>query len=154
MADIKLNSIEDAVKDFQKGKFVIVVDDEDRENEGDLIIAAEKIDAEKVNFMLKNARGVLCAPMTMQRCHELKLDRQVEDNTSMLGTPFTITVDKLEGCSTGVSIHDRCATLNALADPEFPDKRRRHHRRADPFDDGRSLQDKAGQPDDSADLRR
>lgn len=115
---IKLDSIEDAIKDFAEGKMLIVVDDEDRENEGDIIIAAEKITPEQVNFMLKNARGVLCAPMTMQRCHELKLDRQVEDNTSMLGTPFTITVDKLEGCSTGVSIHDRCATLNALADPE------------------------------------
>lgn len=115
---IKLDSIEDAIKNFAEGKMLIVVDDEDRENEGDIIIAAEKITPEQVNFMLKNARGVLCAPMTMQRCHELKLDRQVEDNTSMLGTPFTITVDKLEGCSTGVSIHDRCATLNALADPE------------------------------------
>ena len=115
---IKLDSIEDAIKDFAEGKMLIVVDDEDRENEGDIIIAAEKITPEQVNFMLKNARGVLCAPMTMQRCRELKLDHQVEENTSMLGTPFTITVDKLEGCSTGVSIHDRCATLNALADPE------------------------------------
>lgn len=88
MADIKLNSIEDAVKDFQEGKFVIVVDDEDRENEGDLIIAAEKIDAEKVNFMLKNARGVLCAPITLSRCEELDLPHQVSDNTSMLGTPI------------------------------------------------------------------
>ena len=117
MADIKLNSIEDAVKDFQKGKFVIVVDDEDRENEGDLIIAAEKIDAEKVNFMLKNARGVLCAPITLSRCEELDLPHQVSDNTSMLGTPFTVTVDKLEGCSTGVSAHDRAETIKALADP-------------------------------------
>ena len=117
MADIKLNSIEDAVKDFQEGKFVIVVDDEDRENEGDLIIAAEKIDAEKVNFMLKNARGVLCAPITLSRCEELDLPHQVSDNTSMLGTPFTITVDKLEGCSTGVSAHDRAETIKALADP-------------------------------------
>lgn len=117
MADIKLNSIEDAVKDFQEGKFVIVVDDEDRENEGDLIIAAEKIDAEKVNFMLKNARGVLCAPITLSRCDELDLPHQVSDNTSMLGTPFTVTVDKLEGCSTGVSAHDRAETIKALADP-------------------------------------
>ena len=96
---------------------VIVVDDEDRENEGDLIVAAEKITPEQVNFMLKNARGVLCAPLTMSRCHELGLDKQVDDNTSVLGTPFTVTVDKLEGCSTGVSIHDRCATIRALADP-------------------------------------
>ena len=117
MADFKLSSIEDAVKDFRDGKFVIVVDDEDRENEGDLIIAAEKITPEKVNFMLKNARGVLCAPFTLSRADELDLPHQVEENTSMLGTPFTITVDKLEGCTTGVSAHDRAATILALADP-------------------------------------
>lgn len=117
MADFKLSGIEDAVKDFKEGKFVIVVDDEDRENEGDLIIAAEKITPEKVNFMLKNARGVLCAPITLSRADELDLPHQVEENTSMLGTPFTITVDKLEGCTTGVSAHDRAATILALADP-------------------------------------
>lgn len=114
---IKLDSIEEAINDFRQGKMVIVVDDEDRENEGDLIVAAEKITPEQVNFMLKNARGVLCAPITIDRCRELGLPHQVEDNTSVLGTPFTITVDKLEGCSTGVSIHDRCATIRALADP-------------------------------------
>ncbi len=114
---IKLDTIEEALHDFREGKMVIVVDDEDRENEGDLIVAAEKITPEQVNFMLKNARGVLCAPLTQSRCHDLQLDRQVEDNTSMLGTPFTITVDKLEGCTTGVSIEDRCATIRALADP-------------------------------------
>ena len=117
MADFKLSSIEDAVNDFKEGKFVIVVDDEDRENEGDLIIAAEKITPEKVNFMLKNARDVLCAPITLSRADELDLPHQVEENTSMLGTPFTITVDKLEGCTTGVSAHDRAATILALADP-------------------------------------
>ena len=117
MEDIKLNSIEEAVKDFKEGKFVIVVDDEDRENEGDLIIAAEKITTEKVNFMLKHARGVLCAPITISRCDELDLPHQVQDNTSMLGTPFTVTVDKLEGCTTGVSAHDRAETIKALADP-------------------------------------
>ena len=117
MSDFKLSSIEDAIKDFKEGKFVIVVDDEDRENEGDLIIAAEMITAEKVNFMLKNARGLLCAPITMQRCEELNLPRQVIDNTSILGTPFTITIDKLEGCATGVSAHDRAETIKALADP-------------------------------------
>ncbi len=115
--EIKLDKIEDAINDFALGRMLIVVDDEDRENEGDIIIAAEKITPEQVNFMLKNARGVLCAPMSMDRCRDLGLDHQVDNNTSMLGTPFTITVDKLEGCSTGVSIHDRCATLNALADP-------------------------------------
>ena len=103
MEEFKLSSIEDAVKDFKEGKFVIVVDDEDRENEGDLIIAAEKITPEKVNFMLKNARGVLCVPITLSRCEELDLPHQVSDNTSMLGTPFTITVDKLEGCTTAKS---------------------------------------------------
>lgn len=118
MAESKLSSIEDAIKDFKEGKFVIVVDDEDRENEGDLIVAAEKITPEKVNFMLKNARGVLCAPITMSRCDELDLPHQVAENTSMLGTPFTITVDKLEGCTTGVSAHDRAATILALADPK------------------------------------
>ena len=117
MDQIKLDSIEDALKDFAEGKMVIVVDDEDRENEGDLIVAAEKITPEQVNFMLKNARGVLCAPLTISRCRELDLPHQVVDNTSVLGTPFTITVDKLEGCSTGVSIQDRCATIRALADP-------------------------------------
>ena len=118
MAEFKLSSIEDAVKDFKEGKFVIVVDDEDRENEGDLIIAAEKITPEKVNFMLKNARGVLCAPITLSRAEELDLPHQVADNTSMLGTPFTVTVDKLEGCTTGVSAHDRAETIKALADPK------------------------------------
>ena len=118
MESFKLNTIEEAVEDFGKGKFVIVVDDEDRENEGDLIIAAEKITPEKVNFMLKNARGVLCAPITLSRCQELDLPHQVEDNTSVLGTPFTVTIDKLEGCSTGVSAHDRAATIRALADPK------------------------------------
>lgn len=115
---MKLNTIEEAIEDFRQGKFLIVVDDEDRENEGDFIVAAEKITPEKVNFMLKEGRGVLCAPITISRCRELGLDRQVTDNTSILGTPFTVTVDKIEGCSTGVSTHDRAATIRALADPE------------------------------------
>lgn len=118
MTDYKrLSGIEDAVEDFKEGKFVIVVDDEDRENEGDLICAAEKITPEMVNFMLINARGLLCAPITMSRCDELDLPRQVSDNTSLLGTPFTVTIDKLEGCSTGVSAYDRAMTIRALADP-------------------------------------
>lgn len=117
MTDIKMSSVEDALQDFKQGKFVIVVDDEDRENEGDLIIAAELITPEKVNFMLKNARGVLCAPVTLSRARELDLPHQVQNNTSVLGTPFTVTVDKLEGCTTGVSAHDRAATIKALADP-------------------------------------
>lgn len=117
MEELKLNTIEEAIADFREGKFVIVVDDEDRENEGDLIVAAEKITPEQVNFMLKYARGVLCAPITISRCKELELPHQVDNNTSVLGTPFTVTVDKLEGCSTGVSSQDRAATIRALADP-------------------------------------
>ena len=117
MENFKLNTIEEALEDFHKGKFVIVVDDEDRENEGDLICAAEKITPEMVNFMLKNARGLLCAPITNSRSQELDLPHQVQDNTSLLGTPFTITIDKIEGCTTGVSAHDRAATIRALADP-------------------------------------
>ena len=116
MSKITLNTIEEAIDDFREGKFVIVVDDEDRENEGDLIIAAEKVTPEKINFMLKNARGVLCAPITVSRCEELDLPHQVTNNTSVLGTPFTVTIDKLEGCSTGVSAADRAATIRALAD--------------------------------------
>lgn len=112
-----MNTIEEAIEDFRNGKFVIVVDDEDRENEGDLIMAAELVTPEHVNFMITNARGELCAPLTISRCRELGLSHQVDQNTSMLGTPFTITVDKLEGCTTGVSAHDRAATLRALADP-------------------------------------
>ena len=115
---MKINSIEEALIDFREGKFVIVVDDEDRENEGDFIIAAEKITPEKVNFMLQHGRGVLCCPITEQRCAELDLMHQVANNTSMLGTPFTVTVDKLEGCTTGVSAADRAATIRALADPK------------------------------------
>lgn len=117
MENFKLDSIEDALQDFKKGKFIIVVDDEDRENEGDLIMPAEFITPEKVNFMLKNARGVLCVPITKARATELELPHQVPNNTSMLETPFTVTVDKLEGCSTGVSAHDRAETIKALADP-------------------------------------
>lgn len=107
MDTFKLNTIEEAVADFKEGKFVIVVDDEDRENEGDFITAAEMITPEKVNFMLQEGRGVLCAPITISRSEELDLPHQVSTNTSILGTPFTITIDKLEGCTTGVSAHDR-----------------------------------------------
>ena len=113
----KLNTIPEALEDFKAGKFLIVVDDEDRENEGDFIIAAEKITPEAVNFMLINGRGVLCSPITEERCQELELPKQVHDNTSIHGTPFTVTVDKIEGCTTGVSAEDRAATILALADP-------------------------------------
>ena len=115
--EIRLDSIDEAISAIREGNFVIVVDDADRENEGDLIIAAENITPEQVNFMLKHARGVLCAPITKERCRELQLPHQVDTNTSIHGTPFTITVDKLPGCTTGVSAHDRAATIRALADP-------------------------------------
>ncbi|MEG0011077.1 MAG: bifunctional 3,4-dihydroxy-2-butanone-4-phosphate synthase/GTP cyclohydrolase II [Muribaculaceae bacterium] len=119
MEDIKLNSIEEALEQMRKGEFVVVVDDEDRENEGDFIIAAEKVTPEKVNFMLTEGRGVLCTPITSERCKELDLNMQVEDNTSMLGTPFTVTIDYLgNGCTTGVSMSDRAESIRSLARPE------------------------------------
>lgn len=117
---IRLNTIEEAVEDIRNGEFVIVVDDEDRENEGDFIIAAEKITPEKVNFMMRYGRGVLCAPITESRCRELDLPMQVEVNTSMHETPFTVTVDRIgAGCTTGVSMYDRAQTIRALADPQI-----------------------------------
>ena len=118
METFKLASIETAVEDFKNGRMVIVVDDEERENEGDLIMAAQFATPETVNFMLRHGRGVLCAPITIDTCNRLGLPHQVQENTSILGTPFTVTVDKLEGCTTGVSCHDRAATIRALADPD------------------------------------
>ena len=118
METFKLASIETAVEDFKNGRMVIVVDDEERENEGDLIMAAQFATPETVNFMLRHGRGVLCAPITIDTCNRLALPHQVQENTSILGTPFTVTVDKLEGCTTGVSCHDRAATIRALADPD------------------------------------
>jgi 3,4-dihydroxy 2-butanone 4-phosphate synthase / GTP cyclohydrolase II len=112
-----LNTIEEAIQDIKDGKIIIVVDDEDRENEGDFICAAEKITPEMVNFMTKHGRGVLCAPITEERCDELELEMQVNNNTSFHSTPFTVSIDKLDGCSTGVSAKDRAATILALADP-------------------------------------
>jgi len=112
-----LNTIEEAIIDIRDGKFIIVVDDEDRENEGDFVCAAEKITPEMVNFMVTHGRGVLCAPLTEDRCDELELEMQVDKNTSIHSTPFTVSVDKLEGCTTGVSSADRAATFQALADP-------------------------------------
>jgi len=112
----KLNTIEEAIDDFREGKFLIVVDDENRENEGDFIIAAEKVTPEKINFMMTHGRGLLCAPITEERCAELELEMQVSKNTSKFDTPFTITVDKIGGgCTTGVSMYDRCETIKALA---------------------------------------
>ncbi len=116
--EIKLDTIEEAIEEIAKGGIVIAVDDEDRENEGDFITSAELITPEKVNFMITQGRGVLCAPITEERCEELELEKQVSNNTSLLGTPFTVTVDLLEGCTTGVSAKDRAATIRALANPE------------------------------------
>lgn len=116
--DFKLNSIEEAIEDFREGKFVIVVDDEDRENEGDFITPAELITPEKVNFMMRYGRGVLCTPITEDRAAQLELNMQVHENTSLHETPFTVTVDLIgQGCTTGVSMYDRAMTIRALADP-------------------------------------
>lgn len=118
MKEFKLNTIEEALEDFKEGKFLIVVDDEDRENEGDFIIAAEKVTPEKINFMMRYGRGVLCAPISEERAAELELNMQVPNNTSMHETPFTVTVDLIgKGCTTGVSMYDRAQTILALADP-------------------------------------
>lgn len=116
MADIQLSSIEEAIEEIRKGNFVIVVDDEDRENEGDLIIAAEDITPEKVNFMETHAKGLLCVPLTGERCDELDLPMMVTSNTSVHATPFTVSVDLLgHGCTTGISSFDRSQTISALA---------------------------------------
>jgi len=112
-----VNTIEEAILDIQNGKFIIAVDDEDRENEGDFICAAEKITPEMINFMITHGRGVVCAPLTEERCDELDLEMQVNKNTAIHSTPFTVSVDKLEGCTSGVSAADRAATFLALADP-------------------------------------
>ena len=119
MDSYKLNTIEEALADFKEGKFVIVVDDEDRENEGDFITAAETITTEKVNFMMRYGRGVLCTPISEEVASRLELDMQVHDNTSLHETPFTVTVDLIgHGCTTGVSMYDRAQTILALADPK------------------------------------
>ncbi|MDR1371664.1 MAG: bifunctional 3,4-dihydroxy-2-butanone-4-phosphate synthase/GTP cyclohydrolase II [Dysgonamonadaceae bacterium] len=115
----KFNTIKEALEDFRNGKFLIAVDDENRENEGDFIIAAEKITPEAVNFMLTEGRGLLCVPITEERCAELELEMQTSRNTSVYDTPFTVTVDKLGGnCTTGVSMYDRAETIKALASPD------------------------------------
>lgn len=116
---IKLNSIEEALDDIRNGKVIIVVDDEDRENEGDFICAAECITPEIINFMATHGRGLICAPLEESRCEELGLDLMVGKNTAAYETPFTVSVDLLgHGCTTGISAHDRFRTIKALADPE------------------------------------
>ncbi len=114
MNSFELNTIEEAIEDFRAGKLVIVVDDEDRENEGDFIAAAELITPDKINFMITHGRGLVCAPLTEDRCDELDLQLQVSNNTSIHATPFTVSIDKLEGCTTGVSAADRAATIQWL----------------------------------------
>ncbi len=118
MNDIKLNTIDEAVEDIRNGKLVIVVDDEDRENEGDFIGAAEKITPEMVNFMATEGRGLICVPLTDERCDELELDMMVARNTSLHDTPFTVSVDAVgESTTTGISVHDRAITIQKLANP-------------------------------------
>ncbi len=115
--NIVLNTIEEAIEAIKKGELIIVVDDEDRENEGDFIAAAQLITPEKVNFMAKHGRGLICAPITEQRCEELELDLMVGRNTSLHATPFTVSVDLIDnGCTTGISASDRAKTLLALCD--------------------------------------
>ena len=116
---IKLNSIEEAIGDIKNGKVVIVVDDQDRENEGDFICAAECITPEIVNFMATHGRGLICVPLIETRCEELGLELMVGRNTAAFETPFTVSVDLIgHGCTTGISAHDRFKTIKALADPK------------------------------------
>ena len=116
---IKLNTISEAIDDIKNGKIIIVVDDENRENEGDFIAAADMVTPEMINFMASNGRGLICAPLTEERCTELDLDMMVENNTVLHHTQFTISVDLIgHGCTTGISVHDRAKTIRALANSE------------------------------------
>lgn len=115
---VTLNTIEEGLEELRQGRTLIVVDDEDRENEGDFIVAGEKITQEIVNFMLTYGRGLMCVPLSEARCKELQLEMMACDNTSLLGTPFTMSADLIGyGCTTGVSAHDRAATIKALMNP-------------------------------------
>ena len=117
--EIKLNTIEEAIEDIKQGKMIIVVDDENRENEGDFIAAAEKVTPEMINFMTQHGRGLLCAPLLEKRCKELGLDMMVENNTVLHHTQFTVSIDlKGEGCTTGISVFDRAKTIKALVNPQ------------------------------------
>jgi 3,4-dihydroxy 2-butanone 4-phosphate synthase / GTP cyclohydrolase II len=118
MAKEQFHTIEEAIEDFRNGKILIVVDDEDRENEGDFVLAAEKVTPEAINFFVKDGRGVVCTPLTAERAKELNLDLMVEANTSLHETPFTVSIDYLHGTSTGVSVADRSITVRALTDPK------------------------------------
>ena len=114
---IQLNTIQEAIEDIRQGKVVIVVDDEDRENEGDFIAAAEKVTPEMINFMATHGRGLICAPLTQDRCEQLDLNMMVQNNTVLHETQFTVSVDLIgQGCTTGISVHDRAKTIKALVD--------------------------------------
>lgn len=113
MKSRKFNTIEEAVEDLKNGRMIIMVDDEDRENEGDLVLAAEKVTPEAVNFMAKEGRGLICLSLTPQKCDELKLPPMVTDNTSSFGTGFTVSIEAREGVTTGISAADRCTTIKA-----------------------------------------
>ena len=117
--EITLNTIEEAIADIRNGKIVIVVDDENRENEGDFIAAAEKVSPEMINFMAKYGRGLICAPLTEDRCKELNLEMMVQNNTVLHQTQFTVSVDLIgHGCTTGISVHDRAKTILSLVDAD------------------------------------
>lgn len=117
--ELRLNTIEEAIEDIRNGKVVIVVDDENRENEGDFIAAAEKVSPEMINFMAKHGRGLICTPLTESRCEELDLSMMVQNNTVLHHTQFTVSVDLIgHGCTTGISVHDRAKTIKALVDSE------------------------------------
>ncbi len=116
MAEEQFHTIEEAIEDFRNGKILIVVDDEDRENEGDFVLAAEKVTSEAINFFVKEGRGVVCTPLTAERAKELNLELMVEANTSLHETPFTVSIDYLQGSTTGVSVTERANTVRALAD--------------------------------------
>ncbi len=116
--EIVLDNIKDAIEDFAKGNMLVVVDDEDRENEGDFIQAAEKVTPDSINFITKYARGMVCTPMTEERAKELALPPMVRDNTALLGTPFTVSIDYRHGTSTGISAYDRARTILAICEPQ------------------------------------
>jgi len=113
-----LSSIEEAIKDIKAGKFVIIVDDEDRENEGDLAIAAEKVSTEAINFLIKYARGLVCLPIKGERLDELEIPMMVSHNTSKFTTAFTVSIEAKHGVTTGISAKDRAETIKAVINPE------------------------------------
>ncbi|MGL4492102.1 MAG: 3,4-dihydroxy-2-butanone-4-phosphate synthase, partial [Tannerellaceae bacterium] len=119
MSEFKLNTIDEAIEDIRQGKLIIVVDDADRENEGDFIAAAELITPEKINFMSTHGRGLICAAITEERCEQLDLNLMVPNNTALHATPFTVSIDLIgQGCSTGISAYDRAMTVLALTKEE------------------------------------